>query len=250
MRFHRIASILLLLSCYGWAGTIPVANPSFESPNVSGMTCGLTGLPGCDYPHGSLGGWTFFGSSGIAANGSPFGVDTPGDGNAAPDGTQVAFLQYDPSNPLSSPGNISQSIGGLNAAQSYVLSFEAAQRPESLGPTGAFLFGGGLDFYVYWCPGGSSCSPIDFIEFDNQLPSYLSFAEYSTAPFTAGATSGLLEFQAYDPLSGDRSDFIDSVQLNDDIVPEPSNGLMVLSGIGMIGLGLRWRLVHSRSLPS
>ncbi|MGA3020139.1 MAG: PEP-CTERM sorting domain-containing protein [Bryobacteraceae bacterium] len=240
MRFHKIAGVLLLLGCCGWANIILPTDFSFDTPDVSGMLCGTSGFDGCEYrPNGY--GWFFTGSSGIASNGGIFGLDSPGNDNRAPDGNQVAFLQFDPSNPASSPGNLSQNVSGLDPTQSYVVSFEAAQRPETLGPTGNFLFGGGLDFYVYWCPGDSNCSPIDFIDFADQLPTYLSFAEFTTS-FTAGATSGELEFQAYDPLGGDRSDFIQGAQL--DSVPEPSNGLMVLSGIGLIGFGLRRKLVR------
>ena len=245
MHFHRIAGILLLLRCCGWANIIVPTDPSFETPDVSDVLCGTSGYDGCEYSSlldGSAGvGWTFTGSSGITSDGGIFGLDTPGDNNPAPDGTQSSFIQYDPNNPASFPGDINQTLAALALGQSYVLSFEAAQRPEILGPTGNFLYGGGLDFYVYWCPGDINCSVIDFVQFDNQLPTYLSFAEYTTT-FTAGATSGELEFQAYDPLGGDRSDFIDDVQL--DSVPEPSNRLMVLSGIGLIGFGLRRRLVR------
>ena len=239
MHFHKIAGILLLISCCGWASSIAPTDSSFETSVVASVLCGTSGFNGCEYrPNGY--GWFFTGSSGITSNGGIFGLDSPGNDNPAPDRNQVAFLQFDPSNPASFPGNISQHISGLDPAQSYVVSFKAAQRPETVDPTGVFLFGGGLDLYVYWCPGDSSCSPIDFIDFAGQLPTYLSFAEYTTS-FTAGATSGELEFQAYDPLGGDRSAFLDNVQL--DGVPEPSNGLMVLSGIGLIGFGLRRRLM-------
>ena len=240
MHFHKAAGILLLLGCCGWAGIILPTDSSFETPNVSGMLCDGWSQDGCEYqPPGY--GWFFTGSSGIASNRGIFGLDSPGNDNPAPNGNQAAFLQFDPSNPASYPGNISQHISGLDPTQSYVVSFEAAQRPETVSPTGVFLFGGGLDFYVYWCPGETNCSPIDFIDFAGQPSTYLSFAEYTTS-FKAGATSGELEFQAYDPLGGDRTDFLDNVQING--VPEVSNGLLVLSGIGLIGFGLRRRLVR------
>ena len=240
MRFHRLAGIPLLLSCCGWASVILPTDFSFETSDVSDVLCGTSGFAGCEYrPNGY--GWFFTGSSGITSDGGIFGLDSSGDDNRAPNGNQAAFLQFDPSDPASSPGNMSQHISGLDPTQSYVVSFWAAQRPETVAPSGVFLYGGGLDLYVYWCPEDSNCSPIDFIDFADQVPTYLSFAEYLTS-FTAGATSGELEFQAYDRLGGDRSDFLDDVQLNS--VPEPSSGLMMLAGIGLIGFGLRRRLVR------
>jgi len=267
MRFHKIASILLLLSCCGWAGIILPADYNFASPSVSGSdgsatACGVVG--GCTYrPSGT--GWAFSGSAGIASDGL-FGAD-PFNLSPPPDGNQAAFIQYNPGNPASSPGNISQDITGLDPSAFYTLSFDAAQRPETDGP-GGFLFGGGLDFYVYWCPGVSSCTPgpsneIYEVKFDNKSPTYVAFAEYNppVSFTTGGATFGTLGFYAYNTTKGDpalgftnrdESDFITDVELNgnDGSVPEPSNGLMVLSGITLIGLALGRKLIHNRLLPS
>ena len=109
MRFHKIAGILLLLSCCGWASIILPTDSSFETPDVSVVLCGPSGFDGCGYrPTGY--GWFFTGSSGIASNGGVFGLDSPGNDNPAPDGNQAAFLQFDPSNPASFPGDISQTV--------------------------------------------------------------------------------------------------------------------------------------------
>lgn len=225
MRFHKIAGILLLLSCCGWASIILPTDSSFETPDVSVVLCGPSGFDGCEYrPTGY--GWFFTGSSGIASNGGVFGLDSPGNDNPAPDGNQAAFLQFDPSNPASFPGDISQTVTGLSVGQSYVVSFEAASRPDVIASSP--FFGGEQDFDVLW--NGSSIGYF--------FPTLTNFSKYFTASFTATTTTGLLAFLAIDTLGGDRTAFIDSVQV-DELVPEPSNGLVVLSGIGLIGLGLR-----------
>ena len=85
--------------------TAAIADPSFETVGVS---------TGYQYdPTGSA--WTFAGDSGVIGNGSGFTAGNP----AAPQGTQVAFLQE--------TGSIMQTVTGWTAG-SYQLSFAAAQR--------------------------------------------------------------------------------------------------------------------------
>src|SRR5204862_124695 len=64
--------------------------------------------------------WSFAGTAGVTGNGSAL----TGDGQAAPEGSVVAFLQM--------RGSISQDVAGW-AAGSYVLSFQAAQRGNQPG---------------------------------------------------------------------------------------------------------------------
>src|ERR1035438_1026441 len=119
MRFHKIAGVLLLLGCCGSASIILPTDYSFETPAVSDTLCDGWRQDGCEYrPNDN--GWFFTGSSGVTSNWGIFGLDSPGTDNPAPDGNQVAFLQFDPSNPASSPGNISQNISGLDPTESYV----------------------------------------------------------------------------------------------------------------------------------
>lgn len=237
VRFLGIAGIVLLLGCCAWADAILPVNYSFETPLLT---------PGGYVYRPTGAGWTFTGSAGITSNGGAFNLDAPGDNNAAPDGTQTAFIQYN-TDPTSGslPGYIGQTISGLDATESYTVSFEAAQRPDTLYPTGGFFYGGGLNIQVYWCPSGTNCALLDTVDFASQPATYLDFAEYTTTTTFTGATSGLLYFQADNTQGGDRADFIDSVQLTDPS-PEPSNVFLVLSGIGLMGLGM----LRRRSLPS
>ena len=82
------------------------ANPSFETPNLSG---------GYQYdPAGAT--WTFVNYSGIAAAGSGFGPPTP-----IPNGSQVAFVQA-----AGNTGSFSQ-IVNFTTSGSYVVSFQGAE---------------------------------------------------------------------------------------------------------------------------
>jgi hypothetical protein len=236
MRLANIAGIVLLFSACSWAGNIAVGNYSFEDPNLGA---------GYQYrPSGTGVDWTFTGSAGIAADGSGFELDDPAYGSVpAPDGTQAGFLQYN-TNVLSGslPGTISQLLTGLVSGQMYTVTFEAADRPDIDMP--GMLYGGEQNFNVLW-----DGSVILSIVGATELNANDTFSQF-TATFTASAadalSGGTLEFAVNTvggPM-GDRSDFIDGVEVS--TLPEPSSLLLVLSGVGLLGFGLRRRLIPSR----
>ena len=126
--------------------------------------------------------WTFSGSAGISANNSGFTSGNP----AAPDGTQVAFLQK--------TGSFSQSVSNW-AAGSYVLTFNAAQRGNS-----------GIsrqDFRVL----------VDGVVVGSFTPSGTSYQSFSTAVFNVTAGSHTITFQGLNSAGGDNTAFVDAVAL-------------------------------------
>jgi hypothetical protein len=237
MRLSTVASILFLTSFCSWAGGLSIGNYSFEDPNLES---------GYQYRPNQLGvDWSFQGSAGIAANLSAFDVDyaleTPPYDNPAPSGNQVGFLQWNSNNPSSLPGTISQTITGFIEGQSYVVSFEAANRPDVGDP---YVYGGEQDFNVYW-----DGQLIDYIDGATDLNADDTFALFMTTPFIASASDaangGVLEFQVTGLVTGDHTDFIDNIEVNDPALPEPSTWLLMLSGILLFGFGLRRRLIRS-----
>jgi hypothetical protein len=159
------------------ASTVPtIADAGFETPAV-----------GSGYVYNPSGtGWTFtagtpFGS-GVAGNGSAFTSGNP----AAPQGTQVAFLQ--------ATSTISQSVAGWSAG-TYTISFSAAQREN--------WQHGGQNFQVL----------VDGAVVGTFMPSGIGYATYSTDPFTVTAGAHTITFQGLDSVGGDNTAFIDNVQL-------------------------------------
>jgi hypothetical protein len=215
MRHFRIAALGLFLACCSFASSI-VADNSFEMlPSGDGNS--YSG-PGYLYrPTFASSLWNWSGSAGIAANGSDFG-------NAnAPDGVQVAFIQR-------ATGQIYQDLTGLTVGERYLVSFDAAQRWNSTSSENisqGIGFGGTEDFKVLW----------DGTSIGSFTPTSTSFATYYTASFVATAPTARLTFQAIDTLGGDRTAFLDSIQINS--APEPWNAITLLSGLGVIALGLR-----------
>jgi hypothetical protein len=158
-----------------------LTNAGFETPNL-GTGDGTWSATNYQYnPTGAA--WDFSGSSGITGNGSGFTF-----GNAAaPEGTQVAFLQ--------GTGSFSQSV---NFAQggAFTIAFQAAQRGnwQASAQTFEVLVDGNV--VGTFTPGGTS------------------YAAFGTNPFTVGVGSHTIAFVGLNPNGGDNTAFIDAVQVN------------------------------------
>ncbi|HEY1786822.1 MAG TPA: DUF642 domain-containing protein [Verrucomicrobiae bacterium] len=153
---------------------VTVPNLGFEAPSLGSG----------NYQYNPSGGsWTFSGASpngsGIVANGSAF--NNPN----APEGVQAAFVQEN--------GTISQSISGLTSGATYLVTFEAAERPGNAQTWNATVNG---TVIASFNPGSSGTS----------------YASY-TATFTATASSETLAFVGTDTAGGDNTIFIDDVQV-------------------------------------
>jgi hypothetical protein len=217
-----------------WTGSLPssagviIANAGFETPNLgSNFQYDPTG-PGV--------GWTFTARSGIAANGSGFGVDGPGlggggSGAPAPEGTQVGFLQQ---GEQGVEAEISQSLSGFSAGDTYSFTFLAAQRPTSERNTDPInLFPQTIEVLLDSTPLGTF------------TPDSTSYTSFTTSSFTiTDDLSHTLSFigtnaawiAAGMPASGsDNTAFIDSVSLSS--VPEPAS-IVMGSMATVVGLSL------------
>jgi hypothetical protein len=162
---------------------------------------------------------------------------------------QVGVIQEQP-NQYGAPV-ISQYLTGLTVGDTYQISFMSATRPNvGLPPD---YYGGGEAFIVNF---NVPIGPIDLGEF---LPTSTTFSSDMTASFIATTTAGVLSFDGVDPDGMDRTAFLTDVQIiqmqpgmtiqmQSDVVPEiqpapePSNAFMVLSGLAVIGFGLRRKL--------
>ena len=160
------------------------ANPGFETPAVG------SGVSGYAYaPSGAT--WTFAGYSGISGNGSTF---TSGNPNA-PEGAQVAFLEY-------SNSSITQAVS--MEPGTYQISFDAAQRQN--------VQASQQDFEVL----------VDGSIVAQFTPASINYSLYSTGPFTFTTTaSHTIEFLGLDTAGGNNTAFIDNVNLYT-AVPLPS----------------------------
>jgi RHS repeat-associated protein len=176
--------------------SITVANSGFETPSLG------SGANAYQYhPTGSS--WTFgansgvdsnnniVGGSGITGNNSGFTSSNP----AAPEGTQVAFLQGGSAN------FISQSLSGFQAGVNYTVYFQAAQRGN--------FNAGGEDFDVY----------LDSTFLATFNPASTSYALLSTPAFTTPAGVHTIKFVGRDSAGGNgNAAFIDAVQVTGSVV--------------------------------
>jgi hypothetical protein len=159
----------------GTCQVVGLLQGGFEAPGLG------TGGSAYRYNPGGTA-WTFNGTAGVAGNGSAFTAGNP----AAPEGTQVAFLQE--------TGSISQSVTLL--AGTYSLSFSAAQRANI--QASFQLFAVEVDGHVIaiFAPNGTN------------------YATYSTGSFTLAAGVHTITFVGLDPDGRDNTAFIDQVQLS------------------------------------
>jgi YD repeat-containing protein len=153
-------------------GSAVVVDGSFEDPPQNG---GYTYGP-------TITGATFTGGAGVAGNGSAWGFA------AAPEGTQVAFLQQQ--------ATIALTVTGLTPGTAYVVRFSIVQRPGYPGnPVTVSFAGTGLGTFT---------------------PASTAFTQVTTASFTASAATGTVTFST--PASStDIATGLDAVS----IVPAP-----------------------------
>jgi hypothetical protein len=150
-----------------------VGDSGFETVQVGAgkFAYGPTGSP-----------WTFTGPTGISANASGFTAGNP----AAPQGTQVAFIQQN--------GSITQSVAGWIAG-SFTISFDAAQRANH----------------------GTSVEDFEVLVDGNVVstfnPTSTSYQTYTTAAFTVSAGAHTIEFLGLDTAGGDNTALVDEVSV-------------------------------------
>jgi hypothetical protein len=145
----------------------------FEAPNLG------TGSSAYQYdPSGTA--WTFAGNAGVAGNGSAFTAGNP----AAPEGTQVAFLQ--------GYGSISQAV--TVESGTYILFFSAAQRAN------------------YQASSQTFAVEVDGAVVGTFKPAGTAYAAYATAGFTLTAGAHTITFVGLDPDGRDNTAFLDQVQ--------------------------------------
>jgi hypothetical protein len=162
------------------AGGHAAGDPGFEQPSV-----GPAGAYG-SFAHDPAGTpWSFAGQAAVSPDGSGLTSGNP----AAPQGSQVGFLQ--------GTGSFSQAVGGW-AGGSYVISFDAAQRGNSGGSN--------EDFQVL----------VDGTVVGTFTPSGTSYQTYTTDAFIVAAGAHTIVFQGLDTAGGGNTSFLDEIRLTTD----------------------------------
>jgi RHS repeat-associated protein len=188
---------LLVTADAGVAPSAPaVGNAGFEAPAVGGGSFQYG-------PSGTT--WTMVNGAGVSGNSSAFTSGNP----AAPEGSQVAFLQV--------TGSISQQVSGFQPGATYRVRFYAAQRGNGNN--------GGQDFQIL----------IDATSLGAFRPAGTSYVDTATTTFTATAATHALKFQGVDSSGGDNTAFIDNVRI--ELVsaappPTPANAGFEVPAVG------------------
>jgi len=193
---HTIALAFALATTSAGAFATPVnsvENGAFETPAQNGWYT---------YLNGSVGGWTYGGSSGVAANNSPFNVANAG-------GAQAAFLQQ--------PGaSISQMFNFTK--NQFSVSFIAESRNYGGGGNPLSVL---VDDQLLSFAGLTTFTP----------ESNTSFTAYTSDFIALSAGNHTLRFVSHGG-NGDVTSFIDNVEVT--AVPEPLS--LSLMGLGMLAL--------------
>ncbi|MBL8798756.1 MAG: protein kinase [Planctomycetia bacterium] len=170
----------------GGTGAAPATKPAFDPRGVLKDSSFETPSVGVGFhdafrhkPTGTA--WTYTGTAGVAGNASGYTAANP----PAPQGTQVAFLQYN--------GGMSQTV--VLPAGEYCLEFLAAQRKNTQASSQTFRV------LIDGKPVG------EFTPLGN------TYTAQVTGNFTLSAGSHVITFEALNPRGGDNTAFVDQVQL-------------------------------------
>ena len=187
-----------------------VGDPSFEM-----VVVGAQG-----YTYGSSGSyWQFVSLAGLTGDESTF---TDQNHTAAPDGTQVAFLQ--------NGGSLIQTVVDWSSG-TYQVSFSAAQR--------ALINTGGQDFQVL----------LDDAVVATFQPTSTAYQTYTTPDFPVTAGQHVLGFRGLNTAGGDNTAFIDEVTVTPISITEqlPNSPIPKISlsanGVGTSEIDLTWTLL-------
>jgi hypothetical protein len=171
------------------ASAAPVAfDQSFEFPSMSAGAYEYGVQNGAQHSSNGVNvmvrGLTFGNGAGVQSNGSAWGFAP------APSGRQTAFLQ---SYANQIPGEITQIVTGLTPGQSYVIAFDAANRPGyDVNPVRVSFDGASLGRFT---------------------PASTDWAGFATARFTATSSRGVITF-AVPRSAGDADIGIDNIRVS------------------------------------